>query len=240
MTETETEGAFRLTFVQGHGLLSLAGRDFEGLGRVDSLELEIPNLRFPFDMSGGVALFKNRRLRLRELALAVGSDALTGFLARAPLGDFGIFDPRVTVEGSRLTLTARVRLGGREVELTAAAVLSPLPPRSASLCVYEVRAFGFLPVPAPLVVNALLSALGAETPANRESAPETALPPLVHIRTAADIRIDACELVMLAMLPMYGWRMPDRSQVKIRVAGGAAKSNHVPSGLLARRRRGGE
>ena len=84
MTETETEGAFRLTFVQGRGLLSLSGRDFEGLGRVDSLELEIPNLRFPFDMSGGVARFKNRRLRLRELALAVGSDELTGFLVRAP------------------------------------------------------------------------------------------------------------------------------------------------------------
>jgi tetratricopeptide (TPR) repeat protein len=228
MTETDTEGAFRLTFVQGRGLLSLAGRDFEGLGRVDSLELEIPNLRFPFDMSGGVARFKNRRLRLRELALAVGSNELTGFLVRAPLGDFGIFDPRVTVEGSHLTLSARVRLGGREVELTAAAVLSPLPPRSASLCVYEVRAFGYLPVPAPLVVNALFSALGAETPANRESASEGALPPLVHVHTAADIRIDVCELVMLAMLPMYGWRMPDRSAVKIRVAGGGAKSNHVP------------
>jgi tetratricopeptide (TPR) repeat protein len=224
----ESEGAFRLTFVQGRGLLSLAGRDFEGLGRVDSLELEIPNLRFPFDLSGGVARFKNRRLRLRELALAVGSDELTGFLSRAPLGDFGIFDPRVTVDGSRLTLCARVRLGGREAEITAAAVLSPLPPRSANLCVYDVRAFGFLPVPAPLVVTALLSALGAETPANRESAPDLALPPLVHIHSAADIRINVCELVMLAMLPMYGWRMPERSQVQIRVAGGAAKAKRVP------------
>lgn len=225
---SETEGAFRLTFVQGRGLLSLSGRDFEGLGHVDALELEIPNLRFPFDMSGGVARFKNRRLRLRELALAMGSDELTGLLARAPLGDFGIFDPRVTVDGSRLTLTVRVRLGGREVELVASAVVSPLPPRGASLCICDVRAYGFLPVPAPLVVTALFSALGAETPANRDSTPELALPPLLHIRTAADVRIDACELVMLAMLPMYGWRMPERSQVQIRVAGGVAKSNHVP------------
>ena len=108
----ESEGAFRLTFVQGRGLLSLAGRDFDGLGRVDSLELEIPNLRFPFDLSGGVARFKNRRLRLRELSLFVGSRELTGFLVRAPLAEFGIFDPRVTVAGSRLTLSARVQLGG--------------------------------------------------------------------------------------------------------------------------------
>jgi hypothetical protein len=91
----DSEGAFRLTFVQGRGLLSLGGRDFEGLGRVDTLELEIPNLHFPFDLSGGVARFKNRRLRLRELALFVGSRELTGFLRRAPLGGFGIFDPQV-------------------------------------------------------------------------------------------------------------------------------------------------
>jgi tetratricopeptide (TPR) repeat protein len=224
----ESEGAFRLTFVQGRGLLSLTGRDFEGLGRVDSLELEIPNLHFPFDMSGGVARFKNRRLRLRELALFVGSRELTGFLDRAPLGEFGIFDPHVTIEGSRLTLCARVRLGGHESEITAAAVVSLQPPRSAGLCVYDVRAYGFLPVPAPLIVTALFSALGAESPANRDSAPEADLPALLHIRSASDIAIDVCELAMLAILPMHGWRLPERTHVQIRVAGGAAKATHVP------------
>jgi len=48
----DTEGAFRLTFVEGRGLLSLAGRDIPAFGRVEKLELEIPNLRFPFDLSG--------------------------------------------------------------------------------------------------------------------------------------------------------------------------------------------
>lgn len=224
----ESEGAFRLTFVQGRGLLSLAGRDFEGLGRVDSLELEIPNVRFPFDLSGGVARFKNRRLRLRELALFVGSRELTGFLARAPLAEFGIFDPHVTIAGSRLTLRARVLLGGHECEITAAALVSPQPPRSAGLCVYDVRAYGFLPIPAPLVVTALFSALGAESPANADSTPVFALPPLLHIRSASDIRIDVCELAMLAILPMHGWRLPERKHVQIRVAGGAAKATHVP------------
>jgi tetratricopeptide (TPR) repeat protein len=222
----EGEGAFRLTFVQGRGLLSLAGRDFEGLGRVDALELEIPNLRFPFDLSGGVARFKNRRLRLRELALFVGSRELTGFLARAPLAEFGIHDSQVTVSGSRLTLCARVLLGGYESEITATALVSPEPPRSAGICVYDVRAYGFLPIPAPLVVTALFSALGAESPANLD--PDGALPPLLHIRSASDIRIDACELAMLAILPMHGWRLPERTHVQIRVAGGAAKATRVP------------
>jgi tetratricopeptide (TPR) repeat protein len=224
----ESEGAFRLTFVQGRGLLSLTGRDFEGLGRVDSLELEIPDLRFPFDLSGGVARFKNRRLRLRELALFVGSRELTGFLTRAPLAEFGIFDPHVAIAGSRLTLTARVQLGGHECEITAAALVSPQPPRSAGLCVYDVRVYGFLPIPAPLVVTALFSALGAESPANLDSAPASELPALLHIRSAADIHIDVCELAMLAILPMHGWRLPERSHVQIRVAGGSAKATHVP------------
>ncbi len=222
----ESEGAFRLTFVQGRGLLSLAGRDFEGLGRVDSLELEIPNLRFPFDLSGGVARFKNRRLRLRELALFVGSRELTGFLARAPLAEFGIHDPHVTVSGSRLTVCARVVLGGHESEITATALVSPQPPRGAGLCVYDVCCYGFLPIPAPLVVTALFSALGAESPANLD--PDPVLPPLLHIRSASDIRIDVCELAMLAILPMHGWRLPERAHVQIRVAGGAAKATHVP------------
>jgi tetratricopeptide (TPR) repeat protein len=222
----DSEGAFRLTFLQGRGLLSLGGRDFEGLGRVDTLELEIPNLRFPFDLSGGVARFKNRRLRLRELALFVGRRELTGFLRRAPLGDFGIFDPHVAVSGSRLTLTARVHIGGHESEMTISALVSSLPPCAVRLCIYDVRTYGFLPVPAPLVVTALLSALGADSPvAPKEDA---ALPPLLHMRSTADVCIDACELAMLAILPMHGWRLPERKHVQIRVAGGSAKATHVP------------
>jgi tetratricopeptide (TPR) repeat protein len=224
----DSEGAFRLTFVQGHGLLSLGGRDFEGLGRVDSLELEIPNLRFPFDLSGGVARFKNRRLRLRELSLFVRAKEIVGFLARAPLADFGIFDPHVSIEGPRLTLRARVKLGGREAEVTALAAISPAPPRSANLCVYGVRAYGFLPIPAPLVVTALFSALGAESPANRDSVYQLDLPPLIQIRSASDIRIDVCDLAMLAILPMHGWRLPERSQVQIHVAGGSAQATRIP------------
>lgn len=224
----ESEGAFRLTFVQGRGLLSLTGRDFEGLGHVDSLELEIPNLRFPFDLSGGVARFKNRRLHLRELALFVGSRDIGGFLSRAPLADFGIFNPRVSIEGTRLTLCARVALGGREVEVTALAAIAPCAPRSVSLCIYGVRCYGFLPIPAPLVVTALFSALGAESPANRDASADFAVPSLIQVRSAAEVRIDVCELAMLAILPMHGWRLPQRSQVQIRVAGGAAQATRIP------------
>ena len=221
----DSEGAFRLTFVQGRGLLSLGGRDFEGLGRVDTLELEIPNLHFPFDLSGGVARFKNRRLRLRELALFVGSRELTGLLRRAPLGDFGIFDPQVAVSGSRLTLTARVHIGGHESEMTVTALVSALPPCAVGLCVYDVRTYGFLPVPAPLVVSALFSALGAKSSASLH---DGALPPLLHMRSTTEISVEACELAMLAILPMHGWRLPERKDVQIRVAGGAAKATRVP------------
>ena len=74
----DTEGGFRLTFGEGRGLLSLASRDISAFGRVERLELEIPNLRFPFDVSGGVTRFKNHRLRLREMAVSFQADDLAG------------------------------------------------------------------------------------------------------------------------------------------------------------------
>jgi tetratricopeptide (TPR) repeat protein len=224
----ESEGAFRLTFDQGRGLLSLSGRDFERLGHVESLELEIPNVRFPFDMSGGVARFKNRRLHLRELSLFVSGKEIAGLLARAAIGDFGILSPHVSIEGTRLTLSARMVIGGRDVEVTAVGALAPVAPRSASLCIYAVRAYGFVPIPAPLVVMALFSALGAESPGKRESAAELDLVPLIQIRSASEVRIEVCDLAMLAILPMHGWRMPERSQVRIRVAGGSAQATRIP------------
>ena len=82
-----TEGAFRLTFVEGRGLLSLASQDVSGFGRVERLELEIPDLRFPFDLSGGVTRFKNHRLKLREMGVSFDSDDLAGFLREGRLAD---------------------------------------------------------------------------------------------------------------------------------------------------------
>jgi tetratricopeptide (TPR) repeat protein len=214
---------FSLTFAHGRGLLSLRDRDCAGVGHVDLLELEIPNLRFPCDLSGGVSRFRNRRLCLRELSLKLGAQDLAGLLSPAALGAFGIFEPRISIDGPRLGLVARIAIGDREVELTAWAVISALPPRGACLCVHGVHAYGFLPVPAPLVVVALFSALGAR----RDCAAEQPLAPLLSIVSASEIRVDVCELAMLALMSMNGWRLPDRSRARIRAAAGSPGTDRL-------------
>ena len=59
---------FALRFVDGRGLLNLRTPqrlDWVGL---EKLELEIPNLRFPFDVSGGPTRFQTRRCHLARRA----------------------------------------------------------------------------------------------------------------------------------------------------------------------------
>jgi Tfp pilus assembly protein PilF len=202
----DTDGAFRLTFVEGRGLLSLAGRDIPAFGRVERLELEIPNLRFPFDLSGGVTRFKNHRLRLRELAVSFQAGDLAGFLQKARLADYGLFGPEVEIEDGLVRIGARAVLGDRQAEFTATGAFTMVQPGCARLSMFDVRVYGFLPVPTPLLVAALFTAVGAAP----SPEPEEGVAPLLRLQGATDLEIDVRELALLALLPMHGWRMPER------------------------------
>ena len=202
----DTEGAFRLTFVEGRGLLSWAGRDLSAFGRVEKLELEIPDLRFPFDLSGGVTRFKNHRLKLREMAVSFAADDLAGFLREARLADYGLFGPQVELDDGLVRVGARAVLGDRQAEFTATGALTMVQPGLARLSVFDVRVYGFLPVPPPLLVTALFTALGAAPSRQLDEG----IAPLVHLEGATDLEINVRELALLALLPMHGWRMPER------------------------------
>ena len=202
----DTEGGFRLTFGEGRGLLSLASRDISAFGRVERLELEIPNLRFPFDVSGGVTRFKNHRLRLREMAVSFQADDLAGYLRGARLADYGLFAPQVEIDDGLVRIGARAVLGDRQAEFTATGAFTMVQPGRARLSMFDVRVYGFLPVPPPLLVTALFTALGA-APSHQ---PDEGVAPLLHLEGATDLEIDVRELALLALLPMHGWRMPER------------------------------
>ena len=218
----ESDGAFRLTFVEGRGLLSLGSREFHALGKVDRLELEIPNLRFPFDLSGGVARFKNQRLQLRELALStVGRDVVSA-LSRYRLQDYGIFDPEVELDGQRLIFGCRVVLGEKEAAFSAHALVERMDRKAVRVHVHTLNTYGFLSVPAPLLLKALFVAIMEDVPdSNRDGTQVHMLPPLVTMPSLVDFRLEILDLVMLATLPMQGWRLPARKGAVLRLLGGA-------------------
>lgn len=219
----DSDGAFRLTFVEGRGLLALSSRDFHALGRVDRLELEIPNLRFPFDLSGGVARFKNCRLELRELALSMSGWDVTAALAQARLPDFGLFDPQIELDGEHVRMACRAVLGGHEAELTAHGMVQAYAPASVRVHVHDIFVFGFLPVPAPLILKAFFLALeGTPDPSGA-----TSLPPLVSAISPAEFQVNLLELVLLSILPMQGWRMPRRKDALLRFLGGSTGNGRM-------------
>jgi tetratricopeptide (TPR) repeat protein len=204
----DTEGAFRLTFVEGQGLLSLTARDVPSFGRVERLELEIPNLRFPFDLSGGVTRFKNLRLRLRDMSVSFAAEDLVAFLREARLADYGLFSPQIELDEGMVRIAARAVLGDRQAEFTTTGALTMVRPGCARLSMFDIRVYGFLPVPPPLLVSAFFTALGASARDNENS---TAL---LYLEGATDLSLDAMDLALLALLPMQGWRMPERRHLE--------------------------
>ena len=70
------------------------------------------------------------------------------------------------------------------------------------------RVYGWLPLPAPLLLAGL-------TAAPRVNGWAGAEPPLVRFSNLASWDLDVRELTLLALLPARGWRLPDRGRVEL-------------------------
>ncbi len=218
---------FALTFLDGRGVLSLEGRPLGHFGRVDRLEMEIPDLRFPFDVSGGVTRFQNRRCRLRELELSVGSAELSALVHALPLASFGIFEPELEIDGGRVRLSARASFGKRHAFISAIGAFRRVPPHRLRFSWFEVRVYGFLPVPAPLVGTALFMALGAKLPAlagapvnghggSGGPGPVAAVKAPLVLVGPTDMEFGLLDLALDEVLVTSGWRLPEREDIQLR------------------------
>ena len=70
------------------------------------------------------------------------------------------------------------------------------------------RVYGWLPLPAPLLLAGLAAAPRMDGWAGAE-------PPLVRFPGLARWELDVRELILLALLPARGWRLPDRGRVEL-------------------------
>ncbi len=126
---------------------------------LSELAASLPNLRFPVDVSGGVARFRHRRGVVERLLLEVSRAALEAWAAPRLRGVIGIATPRVMLfvrrggatvgvvdEGAGRCLAFEVELD-REVEEIA-------------LSVHDARGVGLAGPPTGLAVRALHAALG--------------------------------------------------------------------------------
>ncbi|HEX3693852.1 MAG TPA: tetratricopeptide repeat protein [Polyangia bacterium] len=197
----------RMTFVDGAGVLTLERHPLGELATLQRLEVTVPDLRLPAELTAPATRFRNRRGRFRSATLSLRPAQIVRYLAGCDLAAAGLSDVAVRLDATgRLRLAARARLGGRAADFTAHIDLRRDGPRRLRLGVDELHLFGHLPVPAPIVGGALLGAalpLALSAPARAGAAAR----PTVRFHAT----IDALELALLEVFVASGWRLPDFS-----------------------------
>ncbi|MHB1845251.1 MAG: hypothetical protein ACYCWW_10505, partial [Deltaproteobacteria bacterium] len=218
---------FELRLDRGRAFIEVSGRPLTQGLTVRRFSMEVPGLRFPFDVTGGADRFRDRRCLLRELELVVEASSLGRFAMRAfeldPLGLAGV--------------EVAFRPGGLEV-LAYQAAAGPLtlkvglePDGSAlTLVLHDLRLYR----PAPLCAALLVHRLARAVPASRDrAAPEveeadgepTPLAPEPGPLGSPTLRLDPLPAALRALLVTRGFKLPEIGGVRlasIELAGGSA------------------
>lgn len=126
---------------------------------VRQLSASLPGLRFPLDVSGGVARFRHRRGRLERLAIELPRVALEAWVASRLRGVLGVGTP---------TVSLYVRRGGATVGLSDATVPSALAFEVEidsdgdvlAVSLHDARGAGLKAPPTALAVRAMDAAAG--------------------------------------------------------------------------------
>ena len=232
---TDAGPRFSLAPSDGRTLLSLATWPLAGIARLEDVAVEIPTPA----AAGPLPVERLRNRRGRLLAATVTTDLarvareLERPGMRARLAAAGISDLRVGLAEGAFHLVGRAAMGDREAAFTARARLdrralrhASLRPRDQSetlpdplgavpdssrlrLSIEDLRIYGFLPVPAPVVARAILSSLVQARPGTRWW-----------------IDFDPLEMALLETFAASGWRLPDAS-------GTALKTIEITSGRIA-------
>ncbi|MEA2700659.1 MAG: hypothetical protein QOI66_4930 [Myxococcales bacterium] len=196
-----------MVFVDGAGLLTLDQFVVGDLCTVEHLEVSVPDLRLPADLTAGASRFRNRRGRFRGATIGVRLAQVAAYLDRCDLAAAGLSNVSVSVDASgSLRWAARARLGGRQADLTGRIALRRQGERRLRISVEDLHVFGYLPVPAPIAAGALL---GAALPTAGPGAPGAEGATRSTVRWQTDV--DVLELALLEVFVASGWRLPDFS-----------------------------
>ncbi len=193
---------FTLSFISGRGLLTSRGKKV-GPFEVKVLELEIPNIEFPFDVTGGSDRFKTRRCNLRHLAISVDADGLGRAMTRPVVEHGGFLEVRTAIRDGYVQLGGRFAIGEHAADFTMRVALLIHSPRELSIVFYDTRMYGWLPIPAATLPVYLQQALQI---------------PFVSVSKAGAWTLTPVDDFLRAVLPRAGWKVPDTRTAGLSVA----------------------
>lgn len=209
---SEDRPHFEISVEDGRGLLLLRPRTFFGWLHVPQLDLSIPNVTFPLDITGGLNSFQRQRLTLLRAGFLVEEEKLARLIeARAaPLRSAGFDDVRVRLREGAAEVTCRARLGTQEAELFARAVIEA-GDEDTRVVITDAQLLGWLRRPAWLVAHDLLCLL-TKAAGDAGGAPAATWPVVQRLGVVV---MRPLELFLQRVLSPAGWRLPDTSRMRV-------------------------
>ncbi len=163
------------------------------------LVFRLPHVPLPFDFRDGIERFRHQRGVAEELSLRIDARIALDWLFRVTGGQVAgsAFDDALvlvgrTQEGTRYTVRARLVPDG--VDATTG---EPL----LQLSLYQIRVYGPVDVPWPVLAGRILDALPPE---------------LVADRTLTTVRLRMVRRALAWGLASLGWKMPDVNHLEAR------------------------
>ncbi|MBW1807824.1 MAG: tetratricopeptide repeat protein [Deltaproteobacteria bacterium] len=192
---------FSLEFQKNTALVTLLDRKLDQHLDIEQITLEVPGVRFPFDVAGGAEQFRHHRCRLRTLVISIEQAGLESILVGLlDPARYGFSEIKVGLDGGQGWLSGNFKVGNQAAPFTARFVVEPGPEQSIQVGFMDVRLFGWLPVPATTIVVQLgraLAPLGAK------------------LVDAAFIVFHPLKDLVRWLLPMHGWKIPELSGLRI-------------------------
>ncbi|RVU42395.1 hypothetical protein EA187_16080 [Lujinxingia sediminis] len=206
-----------LDFMFGRGYLWAERQPISDWITLESLRMEIPDLKFPFDARSGLDRFRHTRAWVREAEFAISEVGLGDLLSEAAATLEGFEELQVRFLEDAAHVSLRLKAFGADSYLSFRAALIPPEPARADevhLSLYDYRAYGALPYPARLVayelISSLLNAPGLRAPGRGKS---------FRVGLAGDIVIfRPLKLLFLHVFPGVGWKLPNLSGVVLESA----------------------
>ena len=204
---------FEIQVGDGRGLLLLRPRTFFGWLRIDSLQLAIPEVHFPLDITGGMAQFQRQRCPVLEAAVSVERGGLVELLQRrGPLLQAAGFEEvgvELVPDGIELTAQARLREWKAELMVRVAVEAEE---RMLRLRVSQATTFGFIRRPAALLAHDLLCVLaGASTTPTAEAAAIQS----ATTRGLGVVQLRPLDWFVVSVLAPAGWRLPELDGLRL-------------------------
>src|SRR5512140_2560371 len=108
---TRSGTGFELRLERGGASVRLADKELAPGLTLDVLAIQIPDVRFPFDVGQGASQFRHRLADLSELHVSIAAPFLDAALQRAPLAEAGLLDVRAELREGFAELTGRLAAG---------------------------------------------------------------------------------------------------------------------------------